>query len=381
MTLRLINEYTSHNLGDAAIYETLTQLAGPMGATSGLPADARRYVRGLGFSSQAQEPLAWVSVGGDIFNNARPRFLTRRFLQNLQLLSAPPPERTFLFGQGIPHSCKGLSLRLLAQRLRRLSSVTVRDADSHARLGSLGVKAELSWDLALAYEVQAGAHAAGRQLFEQAGVDAQRAVLLSVREFDTMYPLDRTRFVGRMAELATRLLARGHQPAVLIQAAASGADSDHQMAAELQTLAPGLRVMDPFALHDKHHALDAVVGALAQARGAVAVRFHTAVLRLLAGRQPFSLHYSVKGRDLAERANLLACDADQFDPATMVAGVEASMERGHQVLPQATDVRERFAAALCTAGMAARQQTDPLIHKQRREFAIPSQVSGVQQVK
>lgn len=366
MTVKLINEYTSHNLGDAAIYETLAQLSGASGAVSCLPVDARTYVRGLRADDNQHPTQAWVSVGGDIFNNARPWFLTRRFVQNMRALAAPPQAHTFLFGQSIPHSCRGLSLALLCQQLKRLSSVTVRDTDSHARLQARGVKSQLSWDLALAYQAQPGCVAAGRALFEAAGMQAQRAVLLSVREFDAMYPLDRRRFVASMAELASRLLARGHQPAVLIQADATGSDSDHCVAMRLRQMVPGLKVLNPFKLSGGHHALDALLGTVSEARAVVAVRFHTAVLRLLSGRQPYSLHYSIKGCDLARRLNLSGDSAAQFDPVAAVAGVEATIDRAHDVSPQAADVRQRFAAALA----AARHSTAA----QASEFAIPSQV-------
>jgi polysaccharide pyruvyl transferase WcaK-like protein len=132
MTLRLINAYTSNNLGDAAIYETLVQLAGPLGASSTLPTASARHVRGL--HSGDAVATAQVSVGGDIFNNARPKLVTRRFLQLVQELRQHDPRRTFVFGQGLPSSCQGLSLAWLAHSMARLSSVTVRDTLSHARL-------------------------------------------------------------------------------------------------------------------------------------------------------------------------------------------------------------------------------------------------------
>ncbi len=81
---------------------------------------------------------AQVSVGGDIFNNARPKLVTRRFLELVQELRSHDPRSSFVFGQGLPSSCKGLSLAWLAHAMGRLSSVTVRDTLSHARLQGRG---------------------------------------------------------------------------------------------------------------------------------------------------------------------------------------------------------------------------------------------------
>jgi len=364
MNLQLLNEYTSHNLGDAVIYETIAQLAAPRRVTTTLRDEDGRFARGVVAGGPDLQASVHVSVGGDIFNNARPRFMTRRFVHNLRALAAPDPARTFLFGQSIPHSCRGLSLQLLARVLRRLSSVTVRDADSAARLRALGVDATLSWDLAFGYRPAPGCAAAGRALFARSGIDPARAVLLSVREFDAMYPQDSARFEARMAELARLLHARGHAPAVLVQATAAGADSDHAVARRLRQAVPQLGLLDPFAVGAGHHPVDALVGALAQARSVVAVRYHTAVLRLLAGRVPYSLHYSVKGADLAQRLALPGDALDSFDPRTALVAIERSIGQAHDASDQRTHVRHGFAQALGVAsGAHAFAAT-------QREFAI-----------
>ena len=351
MTLRLVNEYTSQNLGDAVIYETLAQLAGPLGAATTLTVNNRRHVRGV--VSQADIPLrasdVHVSVGGDIFNNAKPLLPTRRFMQNLYVLAKPPADRTFLFGQSIPHSCRGLPLHLLARVLRRLSSVTVRDIDSFDRLRSLGVRASLSYDIALGYTPAATCHAAGAALFSRAGIDPSRAVLMSVRAFDSMYPHDNHRFVAQMAALAQRLLDRGHLPVILMQSLAQGADNDHAVAAKLQQVVPGLGLMDPFDAEDLHHPIDSLVGALALSRAVVAVRFHTAVLRLLGGRIPYNLPYSAKGADLGQRLDLPGTPLQHLDIDLAVAGIESSIDRVYDIRPLRTDVSQQFAAALAHA--------------------------------
>jgi polysaccharide pyruvyl transferase WcaK-like protein len=349
MTLRLVNEYTSHNLGDATIYETLVQLAGREGASSGLAGVDRQFVRGLLDTASEAGPRAYVSVGGDIFNNARPQLITRRFAQNLLSLAKCPPDRTFLFGQGIPDSCRGLSLQLLALALRRLSSVTVRDEHSAARLRALGVKARLSFDLAFAYQQRESATLAGQALFEASQVDPSRAVLISVRGFDQLYPQDNASFVARVAELAARLRARGHQPAIVVQAQADGADSDMAVLRQLRCVLPDLPALNPFDLAPSHHPVDALMGALAQARAVVAVRYHTAVLRLLAGRSVYSLDYSNKGADLARRLRLPGMALAEFDPARALPDIEATADRTFNAGPIQQHVVESFKASLSAA--------------------------------
>lgn len=353
MKVHLLNEYSSHNLGDAVIYETIAQLLAPLTVHSRLPDDQRTNVRGLRPRGDVQPGDVFLSVGGDIFNNARPWLATRRFVQNVRELSEPDPSRTFLFGQSIPSSCRGLALRALARTLRRLSSVTVRDAQTHRRLRALGVPATLSWDLAFAYQPAPGATAAGRALFDQAGLDASRSVLLSVREFDAMYPGNRADFLTRMSALASRLIQRGHTPAVLIQAASSGGDCDLAMALDLQRATPGVAILCPFSLRGGHRPVDAVVGAIAQARAVVAVRYHMAVLRLLAGRRPYSLHYSNKGQDLADRLALPGSSLQAFDPDAAVADIEASTQLLHDHAVQAISVREAFDRGIALATSCA----------------------------
>lgn len=348
MTLRLINAYTSQNLGDAAIYETLVQLAGPLGASASLTAARARHVRGLqGTGAPAQ---AWVGVGGDIFNNARPAWVTRRFLELVRELSGNDPRRSFVFGQGLPSSCRGAALSWLARTMRRLSSVTVRDASSHERLRAVGVRAELGYDTVFAYEPGSGVQAAGQALWELAGMDPARAVLFSVREFDAMYPHDGARFEGRLVTLLQSLRQRGHEPALVIQAQADGADSDREVLARLRQQVGHLPVLDPFdiALRE-HHPLDALLGVLGQAAAVLAVRYHTAVLRMLAGRQPYNLYYSTKGHDLVQRLGVPGQSLADFEPDALVLQIEASIDKAFDPAPIARMVRSQFQAALRTA--------------------------------
>ena len=349
MNLHLLSEYSSHNLGDAVIYETLAQLAAPLVVRSRMAPGERRHARGLQGAVPSTPTDAWLSVGGDVFNNARPALLTRRFACQLLQLAVAPPARCFAFGQSVPASCRGLAFGLLARAMRRLAGVTVRDEASHQRLREAGVAAELSWDIAFAYRPVGAALPAACQLLEQAGVDPARCVLISVREFDAMYPHDNERFVTRIAELCRLLRGRGHQPALLLQADAAGSDSDRRVAARIGARVADLPVIDPFAAAPHGHPVDALLGLLALARGAVAVRYHTAVLRLLAGLVPYSLHYSVKGRDLARRLRLPGTDLDDLDPAAAIAGIEASFERDHDPWAQHAHVTQAFGAQLAQA--------------------------------
>lgn len=360
------------NLGDAVIYETLAQLGAPLPVCSAMSPALRVHARGLCEGSAPGAQDMFLSVGGDIFNNARPWLVSRRFLHNLRTLAQCNPQRTFLFGQSIPASCRGLARVSLARSLRRLSSVTVRDLQSLNSLRGLGVQAELSYDLAFAYQSSSSATAAGAALFEQAGVRADRCVLISVREFDAMYPGNRTVFLDRLTQLSRLLLARGHQPAVLIQAAAAGGDSDLAVARKLRTRVPRLAVLCPFSLGADHHPVDSVAGAIAQARGVVAVRYHTAVLRLLAGRQPFSLHYSNKGRDLATRLGLAGCPLESWDPASVLSDVESSFDLLHDPTPQRRHVREAFARQLHKAhGAAIPALVEPVCRAQPSSHISP----------
>lgn len=350
MHIQLINESTSDNLGGVVMHETLAQLGAALPVHSLLDGHARRHVRGLADGpAPAGQPAVRISVGGDIFNNARPWLVTRRFLDNVATLARGPAERTFLFGQTIPGSCRGLALRWLARTLRRLSSVTVRDAGSHTRLRALGVDAELCWDLAFAYDSGPRALTAGQALLAQSGLEPGCCALMSVREFDAMYPYDARRFVERMADLARRLQRRGLQPAVLIQASAAGADSDLAIAQAIQRRLPELVIVSPFAVVGGHHPADALVGALALAEVVVAVRYHTAVLRLLGGRMPFSLHYSTKGEDLARRLHLPGMELAVFDPAAAVQSVESSALLDFDPRPLRDAVRGSFARQLARA--------------------------------
>ena len=151
MPLGLINLYSTRNLGDAAIYATLAQMSPDGVAVGRLHEPSSTRIAGFKTVKTIGHVDARVSVGGDIFNNGRPRLLTRRFLTNLAELNAQP-YKTILFGQSIPPSCQGMSLQLLAHAIRRISAAVVRDETSFQTLRNAKTSVALSYDTAFALQ-------------------------------------------------------------------------------------------------------------------------------------------------------------------------------------------------------------------------------------
>lgn len=315
MRIGLINAYSTLNLGDAAIYAGLRSLMPGVDLVACVRDEQPDTSLGISFIDHPPHDCdAYVSVGGDIFNNAREWFVTRTFLENLRDLRRHS-SRTFLFGQSIPRSCHGLSFYALTRVLKRLQAVCVRDAESHARLRRAGVKALLSFDTAFALEGTDEGRSAAAELYRGCGIDPALAVVLSVRAFDTMYSHDNEGFVRNIVELCTGIQDRGGVPAVLIQSRAYGADNDLEVARAIVQAAPGTAILDPFKAAPGHSAWQVAMGVLALAERVIAVRYHTAVLSLAAGRLPYSLHYSNKGRDLCDRLGLPGCDLADLRPS------------------------------------------------------------------
>ncbi|HEY8579905.1 MAG TPA: polysaccharide pyruvyl transferase family protein [Beijerinckiaceae bacterium] len=347
MPLGLINVYSTRNLGDAAILRALTAMSPDGRAFARTPDADPVAVPGLAAVARLPSVSAYVSVGGDIFNNGRPDFVSRRFLANLGELSRHA-RRTFVFGQSIPRSCRGFGFSLLARAFRRLPCVVVRDEESLRRLAAAGVRAELGHDAAFALEAPADAAARGAALLSAAGIEPSRAALLSMRGFDRMYPMDQAAFMSRMAALAGALAARGHRPVALVQADAEGADSDRAIAAQLAARVPEVVVLDLF--QDREDPVSALMCVLAAAETVVAVRYHTAILRLLSGRMPVVLSYSNKTRDLCDRLAIPGQEAADFDPALVARQAERAAARTFDPLPASRLVRDHFARALALAG-------------------------------
>lgn len=322
----LINTYSTLNIGDAAIYSALASMVEPAEAVAQVQDDEPLPVPGVSFPAKLGSCDALISVGGDIFNNGREWLITRNFLHNLKQLRNDP-RHTVLFGQSIPRSCHGLSFQALALCLKRLAGVCVRDAESHRRLRQAGVDAVLSYDAAFALTLHPRAEAEASRLLRDAGIEPSRAALLSVRGFDRMYAHNPATFQDQLVELSQLLLERGLQPVVLIQSQAYGADNDLAVAQALTQRVPQLASFNPFQEGSGLAGWQLVMGALKVASLSVAVRYHTAVLALAAGRVPFNLHYSNKGRDLSERLGVVGCGLESFEPSSRLEAILASGQR------------------------------------------------------
>lgn len=350
--LALLNRYSDLNAGDEAIYAAYAAMAADAGACVLVPPGLLKPLECLRGKDQGYD--AYLSAGGDVWNNARPWFVTRSFLANLRTLRCSPAHRTFVFGQSLPASCRGLSFALLARTLRRVASVHVRDAESHARLTGAGVPAHLSYDAAFALALPEGGLVAARAAFQRIGVDPARAALLSGRPFNAMYPVGSERAFSATANLAERLARRGHQPVFLIQAMVDAHDEDLSLARRLRAAVPSLKVMNAFrARNEGVEPWALACGATALARIVVGVRFHTAVFRLLAGRSAFVAYYSQKGRDLVERLGQPGCAIDALDADAQIGAIEASAEAVFDIHSVRRRVRADFRGALRAALPAA----------------------------
>jgi polysaccharide pyruvyl transferase WcaK-like protein len=343
--LGLISTHSTRNLGDAAIYAALAQLSPERRVYCDLAESYPTIVRGLERDETIEDCDAFVSVGGDIFNNARPKLITRRFLQMLREVFSHR-DRAFVFGQSIPTSCQGISLRMLSATFRRLTSIVVRDRRSYELLKSRGIDANLSYDTAFVLRQQTHALNAAYRLLDEHGLDPQRTSLISLRGGSAIYGLDGSDCDRDLCAIAEQLAARGHQPAFLIQSDCNASDSDKTQAMRLSREMGGIPTIDPFAVEAPSSPCDVLIALLAIANIVVAVRYHSAILRLINGRAPFVLYYSNKGRDLSERLGLpgqmLASGVD----ADLIRAIENSADKTFDPNPISRDVTEHFAGCI-----------------------------------
>lgn len=359
MTIGLINLYSARNLGDAAIYSALASMCPGERISGVLPDCTPGEVPGLELASALPRCDAYISVGGEVFNNARPRLVTRRFLNNLGELRIAP-RRTMSFGQTIPRSCQGLSQVALAMAMRQLASVTVRDEGSYRLLRAYGVDAQLSYDTAFVLRPSSAGIAAAVRLYDRLDLDPARAAVISLRGRSLMYQQTGASSERRIADLVMALQRRGHQVAVVLQADADEADSDRALSEQLAAEIPGLVVIDPFREPPEVPRWQLLISALALANLVVAVRYHTAILRLAAGRSALVLDYSSKGADLRRRLRLPGMALLDADAGEAVAAVERLGGVPFDPEPLTRDVRERFADGLAATGIAAPAAPMPL---------------------
>jgi polysaccharide pyruvyl transferase WcaK-like protein len=347
-TIGLINTYSTLNIGDSAIYSALASMAPNAQVYARVQDDVPEYTPGLQILDQLPSCDAYISVGGDIFNNAREGSITKAFLKNLHQLTRSP-QHTFLFGQSIPRSCHGLSFKMLTFLLRRLAAVCVRDVESHQRLTQAGVPARLSYDAAFSLSLRDSAKVHTQSALAKLDIQPDVAALISLRAFDSMYAHSNQQFQQHLVTLCRNLKQLGYQPVLLIQAQAYGADNDLAVAESIVQQVSGVKVFSPFDRpgdgDDAQFAnWERVMAVLALCRLTIAVRYHTAVLSLASGRVPFNLYYSNKGRDLTERLGIPGCSLDRFDPNEAMKAIEQTADRVFDHAALRAQVREDFLA-------------------------------------
>lgn len=348
MPIGLLNLYSTRNLGDAAIYASLAQMSPDARAIGLLEEEQPTAIEGFATSLDLKKCDTLVSVGGDIFNNARPSFVTRRFLSNIAGLKHAP-KRTMVFGQSIPRSCRGLSFKVLVHTLRQLSSVTIRDEESYGRLRAAKVDAQLSYDTAFVLCPDEVANALADEHLTMLGLEPCKTALISLRNESSMYA--KTNGEKQLLEVSQRLLERGHDVGLLVQADGDAADSDRQMALRIKQACPRAVIVDPFLQNVAIDPWKLFVGILSIANIVVAVRYHAAVLRLISGRSAYVLHYSNKGNDLCQRLQLEGSELGVEPPSHLIRAIENSARMDFDVAPIAQHVRESFQHALSSVRM------------------------------
>jgi polysaccharide pyruvyl transferase WcaK-like protein len=346
MTIGLINLYSTRNLGDAAIYAALAKMS-PHGKVTGmLDEENPTLIRGFTASSSLQECSSFISVGGDIFNNARPKLVTRRFLSNLHALNTQR-RRTLLFGQSIPRSCKGLSFALLANSIKKIAAAVVRDEESYKRLRQAHVSIELSYDTAFVLKTNPSATVEAISLFSSLGLEPSKTAVISLRNESSMYGESGSE--KQLITICKNLSARGHQIALVIQADGDSADTDRLLATRIQKACPKSVILDPFLAIPPLEPWALLTAIFAIANIVVAVRYHAAILRLITGRKCYVLHYSNKGSDLCQRLGLAGTALGGGVDDHLIKAIEATGQAAFDPTPYARDVHESFVKGLALA--------------------------------
>jgi len=351
--LQLLNAYSTNNVGDAAIYASIFTMAKELGFKQFSFKNKRTNLdsisRDIGYTIDSCDDgldffQQYLAVGGDIFNNSRPSFITKQFLKNVaQLMNSP--DKTSLFGQSIPRSCKGLSFFLLAQQMKKLSQVCVRDEESFKRLRAANVNAHLSYDTVFA-SLPVTEHL--KQVESLRVCDMNRLALISLRSFDSLYPQDSQRFIDQLVKLIQRFKNEGLQAAILLQSQVSDSDSDLQVIKQIQKYTR-VDVINPFVLQNQlpRFAPWQIAQAITVlAKVAVGVRYHTSIFRLTGGKMPFNLYYSNKGEDLSQRLRVPGVSVAEF---SVDAHFDDIMKTANQTFDAeliASQVRSDFAFSL-----------------------------------
>ncbi|MDH5537020.1 MAG: hypothetical protein OEZ08_15830, partial [Betaproteobacteria bacterium] len=119
-----------------------------------------------------------------------------------------------------------------------------------------------------------------------------------------------------------------------------------------------LKILD-FTRTSGTQAWDCAAAALSRARVVVAIRYHTAVLRMLAGRSSYNLFYSNKGADLVTRLGQPGCDLATFDVDRELDAVERSAETIFDIAPVRAQVRSDLRRA-CRKAIAANRPIEDM---------------------
>ncbi len=361
-TLELSNVYSCNNIGDAAIYASLIDMAESFAVY--WPAnqfDVGTNNQQVGCTGVAHNPYlsmdARLSVGGDIFNNARQKLITKTFLSNLYQLMVCP-SATALFGQSIPRSCHGISFYCLAKVLRNVASVTVRDVESYQRLSQAGVNAKLSYDAVLS-------QSPSESLLEQvrgimaANVDFKETALLSLRPFDAMYAYNTDRCIEQLVICCQKLSQSGYVPTFMHHAKVDHKDGDAAMIEHIGQRTP-IKVIDPFALAPDLVPWQFAMAVTAMAELVIGIRYHTSIFRLAAGKMPFNLYYSNKGEDLCNRLLVPGMAIADFDAEKHIELVIETSGMTFDNLSVAQQVRADFEQAMAVA--TAYQSTNDILN-------------------
>lgn len=348
--LGLVNVYSTNNIGDAAIYASFSQMAREFDVywpdnTTELAEHLAQAV--LPFEDQI-ELNAKMSVGGDIFNNGRERFITKTFLKNLAQL-VQSRKTTGLFGQSIPRSCHGMSFKLLCMVLKKLPAVTVRDLESHQRLLKADVKARLSFDSVLGISPEQVWLEETKNSLIGLDHDLKKMALISLRPFDRMYRYNTADCLKMLTKLCRKFEYYGYHPTVLHHAQVDPRDGDAQMIAVLKESIPELRVIDPFTTNTKLLPWQYGFAATALAEVVIGIRYHTSIFRMAAGKMPYNLYYSNKGEDLCKRLKVPGMAIDQFNASVNIEKVLETADLTFDASHYAECVRQDFRATLMAA--------------------------------
>lgn len=345
VSLRLLNVYSEDNVGDAAIYASIKSMAQSYGY-SDIDFNRNSSSKNTVSHSYGLADTQYIAVGGDIFNNARPRLITRQFIKNVMELRKSP-QVTSLFGQSIPRSCRGLSFQYLCSALKKLNNVTVRDQESFKRLTQAGVNARLSYDLAFTQSInQEHSNAVSSWFGSQ--YNFKEVAIISLRSFGNLYQYDNEKFVNDMALLCKLLKTKGVKPVVLLQSKVNESDADSAMIEAISAIEK-VDVIDPFEIHKKIPSISAwKIAQIISAKAAIAVgvRYHTSVFRLAAGKMPFNLYYSNKGQDLSDRLDVPGCEVSDFNPHKHLEQILATKDQTFDAKIIADQVKIDFGIAL-----------------------------------